>query len=294
MKVLLLALFLLVYAGSAEAAPHKGWYEHADMIAEVSDLTGVPAADLAAIAAIESSFNTKSKARTSSARGLFQFTNRTWRVTLKSYGEQYGLDENSSRYDARANALMGAEYLKENRRILEKRLGREVDLVDVYMAHFISPRRAASVIRAAPHQDISVLYPKLAKANKSIFFKDGKGRTVKQFRDLITRKVVKSYIMYQQPAEEVVALREQRIMKAWWDGMTDALTKPWECDARLAVRTWGGNIKAKVNLELNKISFSAELLTDTMQLIGSGNDIPNNPTYVNKGTFYVDRRWALV
>jgi hypothetical protein len=86
-----------------------------NMLDQVSEQTGVNANVLKTFAAIESSLNPNLSARPkSSAAGLFQFLTDTWRTMLSKYGGKYGIAPDTSPFDPKANALMGAEFLKEN------------------------------------------------------------------------------------------------------------------------------------------------------------------------------------
>ena len=88
------------------------------MLDDVAKQTGMEPNMLKTVAAIESGFNPTAAAGTSSAKGLFQFIDSTWKTMLSKYGGKYGLTPDTSVLDPMANALMGAEYLKENSKIL--------------------------------------------------------------------------------------------------------------------------------------------------------------------------------
>ena len=60
-------------------------------IARAAQRTGEDFNFLLAQARIESSLNPQAKAPTSSAAGLFQFTNATWLSTLERHGAKHGL-----------------------------------------------------------------------------------------------------------------------------------------------------------------------------------------------------------
>ena len=190
-------LTCLLLSNSASAKIAVGWHSHSELIAKASDVTGLDITVLATVAALESSFRSTVKSDDSSAAGLFQFTDRTWRVTLAQYGHLYNLNKNTSKYDPYANALMGAEYLKENSRILTKRLHREPVLAEIYMAHLIAPRRVVQLDHQANGAYVSLLYPRLAVYNRALFYKrDGNSRTVYEFKHYIGRKVDRAYHTY--------------------------------------------------------------------------------------------------
>lgn len=74
------------------------------------------------LAASESGFKPSVKHAKATAAGLFQFIDATWRAQLKKYGPKFGIPPNAHQSDARANALIGAQFVKDN---LERRSARE-------------------------------------------------------------------------------------------------------------------------------------------------------------------------
>lgn len=133
----------------------------------------------------ESGLDPSAKAPTSSAMGLFQFTEGTWLSTLQRYGARHGIDTQSMsrsqmlalRSDAGVAARMAGELAKENAGILEKKLGRPASHGELYLAHFLGPHEAAKLARAAQAGETrpaAELFPEAAKANPNVFHaKDG-------------------------------------------------------------------------------------------------------------------------
>ena len=78
----------------------------------------------------ESSLNPRLGARTSSAKGLYQFTKSTWAETLKAHGMKYNLPSDADPMDPVANALMGAEFLKDNMAYFERQRA-EIEAVNL-------------------------------------------------------------------------------------------------------------------------------------------------------------------
>lgn len=166
-----------------------------------SEKTGVSFDFLLAEASRESGLDPKAKARTTSAAGLFQFTNSTWLDVFREHGAKYGQaklarkigrDEDGLpmvadpaarkaildlRNDPEMAALMAAEYAKANEDRLNGRLGREVGATDVYLAHFLGPNGATRFLKAqetAPGKPAARLMPIAAKHNRSVFYENGK------------------------------------------------------------------------------------------------------------------------
>ena len=158
------------------------------MIDEVARVTGVDAGTMHAFAAIESSYNPNARARTSSAGGLYQFTDGTWRMMLSKYGSKYGLDTSTSKFDPVANSLMAAEYIKENARALSSVVPNP-GTRELYLAHFLGAGGARKLLSADPNAPAASILPQAAQANKSIFYTNGRARTVSELIALIDQKV---------------------------------------------------------------------------------------------------------
>ena len=186
---LLIAFLMMISFASHATRVAPGWYDVSDIIAKASIDSGVAADTLAAFAAIESSFIVSIKNSRSTATGLFQFTAPTWRAMVRTYGEKYGLNRNANPRDAYANAVMGAEYYKENERILRTRLKRTPSVVEVYMAHFLSPRRAVAITQAPRHHNVAAMYPAIAAVNPGLLTINGRGRSVGGFIALLEGRV---------------------------------------------------------------------------------------------------------
>lgn len=173
----------------------------AAVVRDAASRTGVDFSYLMAQARVESGLNPAAQARTSSARGLYQFTNSTWLETVRKHGAAHGLgwaaDAIASgaakagsaaretilglRDNAEAAALMAGEFARDNGAALEARLGRAVGSTDLYMAHFLGAGGAAKflgVLAAAPDTAAAGVLPAAAAANRGVFFrKDGSART---------------------------------------------------------------------------------------------------------------------
>jgi len=174
---------------------------HAALV-QASQRTGADFDYLLKTAMRESSLDCQAKSTTSSASGLFQFTEQSWLGTLKKYGAELGLGryaeaihcnakgryvvENTAerqeilalRFDASASALMAGAYTQESADLLENRLGRSTSEGELYIAHFLGAGGAAKLISAAedtPSARADMLFPAAAAANKSIFY-DRSGR----------------------------------------------------------------------------------------------------------------------
>jgi hypothetical protein len=166
------------------------WAALKDTIMAAAKAAGVDGRMMATIAAIESGFNYTVKAASSSATGLFQFVKDTWNTMLKKYGSKYGIDPNTPPTDPRANALMGAEFIKENAAALQGAVKRPLADTDLYMAHFLGAGGAKKFLSADPKTIAANLMPEAARANPSIFYDaSGKPRTVAEVYAVMNNKV---------------------------------------------------------------------------------------------------------
>lgn len=186
-------------------------------IKAASDKTGVDFAYLVNKAAQESGFRTEVKAKTSSATGLYQFTEQTWLQMVRDNGGQYGVGGLASKIETRSDgsltvrdratrqhilalrknpelaAAMAAEYASDNKEFLADRVGGTVGRTELYMAHFLGAGGAAEFLQARasnPQAKAASLLPEAAAANRSVFYDEtGKARTVSQIYDRFAAKM---------------------------------------------------------------------------------------------------------
>lgn len=280
--ITLLALLALSFNSNASVVGDR-WVAFEDTFIEVSEKSGVGIDILATFAGIESSFRPNAAATTSTARGLFQFTSRTWRVTIKSYGSEWELSDGVSRYNAYANTAMGAEYIKENAKVLRKRLKREPTVDELYMAHLLSPLRAAKVAKMKSSAVLADFYPTIAKANKPLFYKNGNAVTVSQFKHTIASKVAQAKEMYGTIAvaslERHIAMREQLA----WEMAASSFNRI-DCHESEFVRD---NLERIISADLaGPVSALQTIALNAIAVL------PRHPTdsVVSDGMFYYDRR----
>jgi hypothetical protein len=167
-------------------------------IRTASAATGADFDYLVKTAQRESNFDPSAKASTSSATGLFQFTEGTWMEVLERYGAKHGVDPSNLtdkaklglRTDADLSARMAGELARENGKILGKKLGRPATSAELYTAHFMGPQDAARLIQAARRNDAgsaAEFFPRAALANENVFRgKDGAHLTTAQLYQKLT------------------------------------------------------------------------------------------------------------
>ena len=163
----------------------------------------------------ESSLNPEAKARTSSATGLFQFLDSTWLQVMKQEGPRLGyqqyadaikIDSDGDYYisdkqlkaevlalreDPQISSDLAAAFTRSNGEYLFERFGRMPSPGELYIAHFLGPQGAERMFNAGlsnPDQIAADLFPKQAKANRSIFYDDGQARTIREvYRSLVAK-----------------------------------------------------------------------------------------------------------
>ncbi len=190
-------------SGASSGVVHQAIYNAASA-------TGVDFNYLFNQARVESSLNPEAKARTSSATGLYQFIEQSWLGVVAKHGEDHGLGWAAStikrgsdgryrvadpamrsaildlRRDPQASAAMAAEFASDNRDYLERRLGHDVEAVDLYLAHFLGAGGATKFLRnyeADPDAPAATVFPAAARSNRGVFFnRDGTARTLAEVR----------------------------------------------------------------------------------------------------------------
>lgn len=168
-------------------------------IKEGASISGQPLGYMMAKAAQESNFDPNIKASTSSATGLYQFTNKTWEGMVNKYGSKYGIGMND-RTDPRANAVMGGLFARDNAAYLKSR-GLTTTNTDLYMAHFLGANGASSFLSAKNRDPNAPAYVAVgqaaAKANKSVFYdRSGNPRSNAQVYTLFQNKIEPNAIAF--------------------------------------------------------------------------------------------------
>jgi len=160
-----------------------------------SDAVGVKAETMTKLAGVESGFKSGAQAGTSSAAGLYQFTDATWKDTVKKYGAKHGIDSNTSKLDPKANALMAAEFTKQNQGGLKDTLGREPTDTETYMAHFLGlggAKQFLAQMQKNPEGLAANAFPAAAASNEPIFYDEKKQpRSYKQIYSLLEGRLNK-------------------------------------------------------------------------------------------------------
>jgi Transglycosylase SLT domain len=188
----------------------------AGAIKQAASGTGTSFEYLLATAKMESDFNPKAGASTSSAHGLFQFIEQTWLGTVKEAGSQLGygqyadaITKSSSgsysvsdpsarsaimklRDDPAAASSMAAVLTQSNSFKLTGKIGRRPTDGELYMAHFMGVGGASRLIANAednPQASGARLFPNAAAANRSIFYdRSGRARSVSEVYSVLSAR----------------------------------------------------------------------------------------------------------
>ncbi len=182
-------------------------------IKNAAEKTGVNFSYLMEKAAVESSFDTNAKAKTSSATGLYQFIESTWLKMVNDHGDKYGLEKYADKIDDNGNvsdrkarreilnlrkdpeisSLMAAEFDAQNYAQLKQNVGGEIGSTELYLAHFLGAGGASGFLNAmkkSPDMAAADIFPREARSNRSVFYdqKSGQPRSLNQIYALFDAK----------------------------------------------------------------------------------------------------------
>src|SRR6267378_8520969 len=188
----------------------------AGAIKRAADTVGTSFEYMLATAKMESNFNPKAGASTSSARGLYQFIDQTWLGTVKEAGSQLGYGKYADaitrspsgsysvsdpaarnaimklRDDPEAASSMAAVLTQSNSFKLTGKIGRRPTDAELYMAHFMGVGGAGKLIQSAednPNASAARMFPNAAAANQSIFYdRSGQARSVSQVYSVLSTR----------------------------------------------------------------------------------------------------------
>jgi len=149
------------------------------LVTEAAKIVGLDPDSALVKVNMESGFKTGAKADGSSGQGLWQMTKGAWSDTMRKHGAKYGIPPNATPMDDRANALLGAQYVRDNLGIAEKK-GLPTDLMSACLMHFFGPGGGPKFMGLADGQVVAEAMPDMAAVpgNKNVFYdKSGRART---------------------------------------------------------------------------------------------------------------------
>jgi hypothetical protein len=185
-------------------------------IKAASERTGVDFSYLLGTAFRESGLDPQAAAKTSSARGAFQFIEQTWLSVFKAHGAAEGQGRLAAlietrqgvhfvrdpaareailalRDDPRFSALMAGHLTHRNAAHLTQEIGTAPAPGALYAAHVLGAQGAADLQKAVqtqPEERAATLFPQAAKANIGLFYnKAGEPVSVSALYQRLTRPV---------------------------------------------------------------------------------------------------------
>lgn len=162
----------------------------------------------------ESSLNPQARASASSATGLFQFIDSTWLEVMKAEGPRLGYGDLAGHIEERGGDLvvrdpqirqqildlrtdpqvasdMAAAFTRRNGEYLQDKFGRMPSPGELYIAHFLGVRGAERFFQAGleqPNANAAELFPAPAAANRSIFYDNGRPRSVREVYEVLVAR----------------------------------------------------------------------------------------------------------
>lgn len=200
----------------------------ADMY-EASITTGVNMSELVAIGSLESKLQPRAKNPRSTAGGVLQYTNGTWKAKRKQYAAELGIPSNAHQTNLKANLLIGSKDLQETKdRLIERThlTEKTLTLGDVYLSHFLGEDGAVRVINSYSHKPVNQIVT-IHSGNNYYYKPNGQYRTAREMRqylNYLVKEELKVYEMaiteyqiervFSEPAEVISYVREsQRFIK---------------------------------------------------------------------------------
>jgi hypothetical protein len=166
-------------------------------IGKAASMNGVDENTAQIVAFLESGFKSGAASSESSAKGVFQFTNDSWKEYLGKYlklnGAKAGLTAESKATDPRANIILGTWALRRYAEVTKT-----TDPVILYLNHLLGEAGAARFLQhmnTGPSTPANTVFETASASNKAIFYKEGgKGqpRTIREVYDYLAETKIAS------------------------------------------------------------------------------------------------------
>ena len=180
----------------------KGGFGIKDILATKAAENRLPPELLNKIAGVESNYKSTAANPNSTAKGLFQFTDSTWKGMGGKEGEQFNPEK---------NAELGAKFVRQNAEGLKNALGRDPTYGEVYASHFFGLKGAKDLLNMDPRTPMDqAVSAQVLKANPQL-----KNKTVGQVMAGLNNKV----------GEGIVALARGGEVKRYADPAGEQLVK---------------------------------------------------------------------
>lgn len=179
---------------SAAASLGDGTGKYDKVKADIAKYAAEAGADpnrMMMLAAMENSLKPSGGNANSSAGGMMQFIDGTWKEQLGKHGSKYGLERDTPKNDMRASTILAAEYMKSNTADLRKKHG-NLSFTEEYMTHFLGKGGATTLLNAGNDAIAARLLPTQAASNRETFYHpDGRPRTVGEMRAFLDDKIAR-------------------------------------------------------------------------------------------------------
>lgn len=175
------------------------------------------------VAQVESSGSATAKAGTSSASGLFQFTEGTWKEMTRAMGKNYSLQD---RFDPVKATEVAAFMTKQRKSKVEEAIGRETNDTDVYLSHFLGEAGAIKFLKALDRNPNALSNQGASddqiRANLNVFTdKLGRLKTLQEVYDSFSKKLdtAETVIAKGKGGRDIAAIDQANIQQAKLGGM---------------------------------------------------------------------------
>ena len=206
-----------------------------DALANAARVVGFSEPILNAIAYKESTFDPSARPYSkklgkylSSAAGLFQFIDSTWKSVVARFGERYGVPKNADRMDPYYNAIMGAAFLKHDVYPSIAQAVGTPNATDIYLGHFMGPAGGKNWLlkmKANPNRYAYLDWSEAASANPGVYYdRSGRPRTYAQIYAFFNQTLLS--VQYQVEAQ----LKQAEVASPELESQKDVLTEPLEED----------------------------------------------------------------
>jgi hypothetical protein len=214
-----------------------------DIINAKAKKYNLPPQLLHSIAKAESGLNPNAANKASSAKGLYQFVDSTWKGMGGEEGKQF---------DPELNADMGAKYIKQNAEYLKRRLGRDPTYSEVYGAHFFGPTGAYSLLSKAkptmPIEKAFGLYKSEKDINKIMRQNPNlKGKTVGQVFGELEKKTGEGIVKFAGGGEVKHFVRGDYIMDDYGNRVVDESGKTMRNNLNSVTDDFGNKVEPKTS-----------------------------------------------
>lgn len=160
---------------------------------KAATLVGINKDTLKAFAQIESNMRPGAANPASTAKGLMQFIDPTWKAMRAKYGPQYGIPRDAQQTDPYYSAVLGAAYAKENLKAMGnvQALGVREDTA-MYLGHHYGPgggKQLLAAYKQNPNTSMqSVVSPNVYAANA----REIGNKTVGEYVNFLNGKIDKA------------------------------------------------------------------------------------------------------